>query len=360
MVLISDEQMEHDITISLDEILQSDTLMLKIKDCDFHLLRLNFEKNLAYLLSTNHFDALSTNKAFSSPETIQNKQASFLILPSNATIDPATLDSIDTIFATDSQFLDQQLKSFIQLQQENFHLEQEIEQQKRKNAEIEIVKNAIVRNVSHELRTPLLQVKSAVALIGEDPSDTKLNNYAQYAVARLETHIKNITMLGHSLNLNVNPLILRDALEYSKRTLTRIWKYRDEVPHIDIAIDENLPPIMADKQGLSTVFQLLMDNALKFGEDNQIKITGKQIGDKVRVAITDDGIGIEDDKKLTIFDSFYQVDASSTRPYGGAGVGLALVKLILDYHNIDIHVDSEITKGSTFWFDIPIVDFDAL
>jgi signal transduction histidine kinase len=103
--------------------------------------------------------------------------------------------------------------------------------------------------------------------------------------------------------------------------------------------------------------QLLIDNALKFGDDKPIKVIGQKRNDgTVYIAVQDEGIGIAKDKLKNVFDSFYQIDSSSTRRYGGAGVGLALVKLILDHHQTDIQVDSQEGKGSTFWFTLPIVE----
>ena len=175
------------------------------------------------------------------------------------------------------------------------------------------------------------------------------------ATARLETHVKNITMLGHSLDINIGPIILRDTIEYAKRNLSRIWTRRGDVERVQMEIQANLPPVLADMQGLSTVLQLLMDNAIKFSTA-PIQVIARKEGDKIFIGVQDAGIGIEESKLQDIFESFYQVDGSSTRPYGGAGVGLALVKLILDHHNILIHVKSTVGKGSIFWFYLPYVD----
>jgi signal transduction histidine kinase len=125
-------------------------------------------------------------------------------------------------------------------------------------------------------------------------------------------------------------------------------------------IDSDLPPIMADKQGLSTVLQQLLDNALKFSEKNgkDVEVIGKREGDKAYIAVRDYGIGIPEDKLKNIFDLFYQVDSSSTRPYGGLGVGLALVKLILEHHGTKIEVISQLDEGSTFYFYLPIATIE--
>lgn len=258
-----------------------------------------------------------------------------------------------------------QITTYLTLHKDNRQLQETIEQlqaqidkQHRTSNEVEILKNAIVRNVSHELRTPLLQVKSAVTLIGEDVSDKTLVNFAEKAMARLEMLVKNITMYGQSLDLHVGPIILRDSVEFARRSLIRVWGRRNESDRIQLKLEDNLPPVLADKQGLSTVMQLLMDNALKFSKDQPIEVIGCLRGDHVYIAVRDYGIGIAEDKLQDIFESFYQVDSSSTRRYGGMGIGLALVKLILDHHNTEIHVDSELGKGSTFWFLLPWVDLD--
>ena len=241
-----------------------------------------------------------------------------------------------------------------ELKNDNERLQRELQLQRRSTGEVEIVKNAIVRNVSHELKTPLLQVKSAVSLLSEDPSNSKLLVYATDATARLETLVKNITLLGSSLDINLAPIIVRDSVEYSRRNLGRIWQHKDDVDRIVIDLHENLPPVFADKQGLSTILQLLMDNALKFSKA-KIEVSAEPMGEHVRIAVKDFGIGIARDQLEAIFESFYQVDSSSTRRYGGTGVGLAIVRLILDRHQSQIMVDSEVGKGSTFWFKLPAV-----
>jgi signal transduction histidine kinase len=275
------------------------------------------------------------------------------------------LNQADAVIPPGTVYLEQQLPMMLHLHMQNQHLmqrvvnlEADIDRQKRKTDEMAVLKNAIVRNVSHELRTPLLQVKSAVSLMGEDIEDKKLLSYAKNATARLETHVKNITMLGSSLDMRPGPIILRDAVEYARRNLRRVWEHRSQIDRIHLELAPNLPPILADKQGLSTVLQLLMDNAIKFSDD-RIEVLAHQEDNVIQIAVRDYGIGIPDDQSQAIFDTFYQVDSSSTRRYGGAGVGLAIVKIILDNHNTIIHVDSTPDEGSTFRFALPVVDIST-
>jgi signal transduction histidine kinase len=252
----------------------------------------------------------------------------------------------------------------------NHEIKQELHRERLLRDASEILKNMIVRNVSHELRTPLLQIKTAVALMAETlptvnqnqteaEQTTTLVELATRATTRLETHVRNITMLGENMDVKIAPMNLRDAAEAAKRNLSRLWEFRDQVERIQIQIPSNLPPVLGDKNGISTVLQLLLDNALKFSEREVIlkaRVSKTPTGTKtVEVCVQDFGIGIASGEIDKIFDTFYQVDGSETRHYGGAGVGLALVRIILVKHGIEIRVDSEIGRGSSFSFCMPIM-----
>jgi signal transduction histidine kinase len=229
---------------------------------------------------------------------------------------------------------------------------------KHSEKEISLLKNAIVRNVSHELKTPLLQVKAAVGLIAEDAKEDPLTHMAVTATARLETVIKNITLLADSLNGSFGPFIISESIEQSKRNLRRSWEHKNDIDRIKITIDKGVPPVLADKHGISTVMQQLMDNALKFskGSGNNIHVVVEQVPTGVCIKVEDFGIGIAADKLKQIFETFYQIDNSSTRRYGGTGVGLSIVRLILEKHDIEIHVESQLERGSTFSFVLPIAE----
>ncbi len=238
------------------------------------------------------------------------------------------------------------------------HLETALYEQKQaSDKELSLLKNAIVRNVSHELKTPLLQVKSAVALLAEDVGQTRLIGYATDATTRLEAVVKNITQLASSLETRIEHVILREIVEYVILDLRRIWQRKADISRIQVNVEKNLPPVLADKNGIGTVLQMLIDNALKFSQEN-VEVNAMRVGDKVRVSVRDYGIGIARDKLEKIFESFYQVDPSSTRRYGGSGVGLAIVRLILDHHNVPILVESEEGQGSTFSFELPVAELD--
>ncbi|MBC8098497.1 MAG: HAMP domain-containing histidine kinase, partial [Armatimonadetes bacterium] len=262
--------------------------------------------------------------------------ADFILTPSAAL---AQLDGLLRLRAEALHLYRQQQP----MQDEIMRLKHELKSQQRIKNELEVLKNAIVRNVSHELKTPLLQVKSAVALMREEPQKDEKHNYlmelATEATGRLELLVKNITMLGESLDSNPGPLILRDTVEAARRNLRRLWEKGDQAARIVVDLPPVISPVHADKHGLTTIFQLLLDNALKFSDKAvTVKAEPDSTGGYIVIKIQDQGIGIAKDQLEAIFGMFYQVDSSLTRRYGGTGVGLALVQIILDNHGSQIKV----------------------
>jgi signal transduction histidine kinase len=101
----------------------------------------------------------------------------------------------------------------------------------------------------------------------------------------------------------------------------------------------------------------LVDNAIKFSEGRgEICLSAAVVDDLIQVAVTDSGIGIPEDRLEEIFEPFHQLDTSSTRRYGGTGLGLSLVRRILQAHKTDISVSSQVGAGSTFSFSLPATE----
>ena len=254
-----------------------------------------------------------------------------------------------------------QIRQAVRKNDQYRHLHQELERfqqsqtdHQRAVKDVETMKNAIVRNVTHELNTPLLQVKSAVALIGEDMENSSLIDYAQRATARLEGAVKNITQLAASLDdMQMSPLIIRENIDSALRMLGRTWEHKKDLARINVEIEEKLPLALGDRQGITIVLQQLLDNALKFSQD-RVEVTACRCESGVKIAIQDHGIGIDKAEQTRIFDSFYQVDQKSTRQFNGTGVGLANVRLIMERHGADIQIESFKNRGSTFSFQLPV------
>jgi signal transduction histidine kinase len=135
------------------------------------------------------------------------------------------------------------------------------------------------------------------------------------------------------------------------RNLGRSWEHKKEIERIEIISAKNIQNVLCDRQRLTIAIQLLLDNALKFSQE-KVTVEFVDNGKTVSIRIRDRGIGISDDQMTHIFEAFYQIDGSSSRRFGGMGIGLAIVRLILDQHCASIRVESKLGKGSIFMFDL--------
>ena len=123
-------------------------------------------------------------------------------------------------------------------------------------------------------------------------------------------------------------------------------------------VPENLPLVMADRGRIVQVFDNLLGNAIKFSPDGGEVTVRAQVepeGDRVLVTVEDHGVGIPEDKLEKIFERFFQVDGSMTRRFGGTGLGLAIVRQIVQAHGGKVWAMSDLGKGGTFCFTLPIV-----
>lgn len=223
--------------------------------------------------------------------------------------------------------------------------------------EIDLVKTALVGTVSHELRTPTLQVKSAIALLREapapGPSNETLFEMATLAIGRLEAIVMNISQVAESQSVKLEPVALGESVSLAIRNLERLWKAHD-TDRIVRQNEQDYPLVTGDKRGVAQVLQHLLDNALKFSDgQGPVEILVESHADQVEITVRDYGIGIAANKLENIFVAFYQVDPSSTRKYGGAGVGLTLAQMIARKMDSEIRVRSTLGTGSTFSFSLP-------
>ncbi len=238
---------------------------------------------------------------------------------------------------------------------------QQMEGPQKAARDLNLAKLAIVRNVSHELRTPVLQVKSSVALlkevVDEETSSTSatLFDMATQAIGRLENTVTSITQLTEYQNLRLEPVALSECVEVAIHKLERSWLSAENYQRIHKICPVHLPLVLADKRGVTQVLQHLLDNALKFSPNRkpvEVRVEPRDDG-TIWVGVRDYGIGIPEDQLVHIFETFYQVEASSTRRFSGVGVGLTLAQQIMEQLNSTIHVESTPGKGSTFSFVLP-------
>ena len=238
----------------------------------------------------------------------------------------------------------------------------ELQEALRKLSELSQMKANFVANISHELRTPLTHVKGYLELLSTGSlgplSDDQRNalKISQRATGRLESLIDNLILFSLAargeMTLRLTPVnlnkVAEEIINYSRP------KAQDRNVSLDFVNQPDIPFVQADEEKISWVILQLIDNAIKFTPSGgRVTLSFENDTDKlVRVMVSDTGIGIPADRLEEVFEPFHQLDGSSTRRYGGTGLGLALVKEIVIAHGSMVEVNSEEGQGSTFSFPL--------
>jgi PAS domain S-box-containing protein len=243
---------------------------------------------------------------------------------------------------------------------------EEIRQRNQDRAALDRLKTQLLANVSHELRTPLVSIKGYNDLLLRGtlgPINARQRRGLEIAAANTQRLVELIeTLLDLArreegrLELAMARFDLRDAVSAAAAAVGERLASRNLPLRLDLG-NEPLP-VMGDRGRLEQVFRALIGNAEKFTEQpgGSIDVYADRRGDIIEVSVADRGIGIPVDARARIFERFYQVDASSTRRFGGAGLGLALAKELVTLHEGDILVDSVEGRGSTFAVRLPAAD----
>jgi signal transduction histidine kinase len=239
----------------------------------------------------------------------------------------------------------------------------ELQEALRRLSELSQMKANFVANISHELRTPLTHVKGYLELLATESlgslSDEQKNalQVSQRATGRLESLIDNLILFSLAargeMTLSLAPVNLNkvggEIISYSRA------KADDRNVALHFEIQPDIPNVQADEEKISWAILQLIDNAIKFtpsGGEVTLSIQ-PEMDTLVMVSVRDTGIGIPASRINEIYEPFHQLDSSSTRRYGGTGLGLALVREILTAHGSVIEVQSEDGKGTKFRFPLP-------
>ena len=226
--------------------------------------------------------------------------------------------------------------------------------------EADHLKSEMVQNVSHELRAPLTFILGYIELLmsndfGQISDDQRkaldivlrkclsLTKIVNDIVTLQKLEISGLNLQAVSLNtlLTQTLQVAQFSAQEAQQTLVT------DMPDRDIQVT-------ADDQRLSQVLDNLVNNAIKFSKPGgTITLRLREEHSFARIEVEDMGIGVPADKLEKIFDRFYQADGSSTRRYGGVGLGLAICKSILTAHGGKIWAESEVGKGSRFIFTLP-------
>lgn len=248
---------------------------------------------------------------------------------------------------------------------------------KEKNYELQIAKDKaekaskaraeFLSTVSHELRTPLNAINGITHLLLEDkPRENQLHylNSLKFSGNYLLTFINEILEINriesNTIEIEYIDFNIKQLLLDIKNSMTEIATNNNN--RFILEIDKNIPEmLLGDPTKLSQIFINLINNALKFTQNGVVTITAKVMdtGDdftRIKFAVSDTGIGIPEDKQETIFESFSQGSIEINRKYGGTGLGLTIVKKIVDLLGGEINLKSEVGAGTTFDFELNLLN----
>jgi PAS domain S-box-containing protein len=243
----------------------------------------------------------------------------------------------------------------------------DISQRKKDSQELmraQKAKELFLANISHEIRTPINGIAGMAELLSQNPT---AEDQALY--------LKAIKSSAENLKVIINDILDITAIESGKLKLERINFNLEELLHslvngfhmqahekgisIHYTLDSNIPPIfIGDPVRLNQILINLVGNAVKFTHEGFIHISAslqqiKKTEYFLKFVVADTGIGIPQKKLKTIFESFSQADVSVTRKYGGTGLGLTIVKQLVEMQKGTIKVESKEDSGSTFTVIIP-------
>ena len=226
---------------------------------------------------------------------------------------------------------------------------------------LEAYRKRFIGNVSHELKTPIFSIQGYIyTLIDGGVYDENVNmRYLERAATNVERLLTIVQDLEEISKLESEDLIL-DIQKFDIKALTREVFNDLEVNarqrNVTLAFKEGADKpfsVMADREGIRQVMTNLVLNSIKYGNENGVTKVSFYVMDKhILVEIADNGIGIEEKHLNHLFDRFYRVDKSRSRESGGSGLGLSIVKHIIEAHNQTVNVRSTPGRGSTFGFTL--------
>lgn len=246
--------------------------------------------------------------------------------------------------------------------QKLFREQEKLEQERQVNDQlrrVDALKDQFLANTSHELRTPLQGIIGlSESMIDETENAGHRENLSMIISSgkRLNNLVNDVLdfskLKNYDIQLAQKPIglyALSDVVLKNNAPLVR----GKELELIN-AIPGDISAVLADENRLQQILYNLVGNAIKFTEKGYIRISAEEKKDFIQIAIEDTGIGIPENKREAIFQEFEQADGDISREFAGTGLGLSISKRLVELHGGEMWVESDIGKGSVFFFTLPV------
>jgi signal transduction histidine kinase len=241
---------------------------------------------------------------------------------------------------------------------------QELNEANAKLRELAEMKEEFLALTTHDLRSPLTVISGVISFFTSGRLG-ELSPEQKNMVSMMERNTQNLIELVNDLldasklesgtmRLDIATFDLRDVIKELHETMLLPLAKEKEIELVE-TFPEDLPFVRADRAKLRRILLNLLSNALKFtGKGGRVEVRADLETERVRVSVSDTGVGIAPEDVTRLFDKYEQTRSRATRGEKGTGLGLYITKQLVELHGGKIEVDSEIGKGSTFSFTLPI------
>lgn len=231
------------------------------------------------------------------------------------------------------------------------------------------IKNEFLNNVSHEIRSPVTSISGMCQMLreselkGQQKEWVDIIHHVSENLLSLVNHTLDLSKLeSRKIKLESIPFNLKGLIEQIHKV------FSVQLNHSKVTMNVDYPPSLGlkwvgDPGRIRQILTNLISNAIKFTEHGEVKISielkpHKSKGQMVLINVQDSGIGIPEEAQVYIFDKYQQASASTSREYGGTGLGLPICKDLVTLMNGDIGLESQVGKGTRFWVTIPLKEHE--
>ncbi len=239
------------------------------------------------------------------------------------------------------------------------------EREIKKLKDMETFRREFLGEVSHELKTPIFAVQGFIhtlmdGAIEDEKVRMRFLKKAMKNADRLSNLVQDLLIVTQAesgeMDLRIRQFNFYELIQEVQESLEyKLTKKNRDISCIINPNGEESTKVLADRERIHQVLVNLVDNAIKYGNpEGTITLNLERLEDKLKVSVVDDGPGIGEEHLQNIFRRFYRVDKSRSREKGGTGLGLAICKHLLKMHGEAITVESELEKGTTFFFTLKL------